>query len=87
MTVPLFDVFGGCLDGWIIRHIYCDRFHGTFDARESLEGLDSFVAIFGNTAANENTIIIRRERDNKTLGSLKADAVVGTCTVSATELW
>ena len=52
-----------------------------------MEGLNGFAAIFGNTAANENTISIRRERDNKTLGSLKADVVVGTCTVSATELW
>ena len=85
MTVSLFDVFGGCLDGWTLRHIYCDRFHGTFDVRESLEGLDGFAAIFGNTAANQNIIVIRRE--DKTFGSLKADTLVGTCTMSATELW
>ena len=83
VTVLLFDVFGGCLDGWIIRDIYCDRLNGTFDVRESLGCL--FAAIFGNTAANKNMIVTRGE--NIIFGSLKADALVGTCRVLATELW
>ena len=82
MTVLLFDVFGGCLNGCIIRHIYCDGFHGTFDVMESLEGLDGLAAIFGNMAANEDM-----RREDKTLDNLRADVIVGTCTVSATELW
>lgn len=85
VTVFLFDVFGCCLDGCIIRDINRDSFDGALDVRESLEGLDGFSTIFGNTAANEDMIGIRGE--DEILGSLKADAFVGTCRVSAIELW
>ena len=85
MTVLLFDVFCGCLDGWIIRDINGDRFNGTFDAGEGLEDLVGFAAIFGTVAANEKRIVIRGV--DEISGSLKADTIVGICTVLAIELF
>ena len=84
VTVLLFDVFGRSLEGCIIRDIYRDKINGTFDVRKGMEGLDGFAEISGNTVANEKTIVIREE--DGVFGSLKADALVGTCRVSATEL-
>ena len=84
MTVLPFEMFGSCLDGWVIRNIDCDQFNGTFDVRESLNGLDGPAAIFSNMAADENMIVIGGE--DEILGSLEADTLVGTCRVSATEL-
>ena len=84
MTVLLFDVFGDCSVEWIIRGMENDRFNGIFDVKECLEDFDGFAVILGKTAANENMAVMRGE--DKIVGSLKADALVGTCTVLATEL-
>ena len=81
----LFNVFDGCSDGWIICDIDHDRVCGTFEVRDGLDDHESFASIFGNTAANENMVVVRGEE--KLLGGSKADAFVGTCTVSAIVLW
>ena len=80
----LFDGFGGCLDEYIVLDIDCDSFKSIFDVRESLEGFDAFVTTFGNTTANRNRMVIRRE--DGMFDIFKADALVDTCRVSATEL-
>ena len=85
MAELLFNVFDGCSDGWTIRDIDHDRFYGTFGVRDGLDDLESFASIFGNTAVNENMVVVRGEE--KLLGGFKADAFVGTCTVSAIVLW
>ena len=79
VTMSLFDVFGGCLNGWVIRDIDHDTLHGIFDFRGSREGFEGFAVHFGNTAANEDTTIIRRY--DEVFGILKADTLVRTCTV------
>ena len=85
VTVSLSDVFGSCSVAWIIRDIEYGRFDGTLDVKESWTGFEGFAAIDGNAAVNENMAVMRGQ--DKIAGSIKTDALVGTCTVSATELW
>ena len=69
----------------MISDIDLYRLHGNFDAREGPDGPEGPAGAPGDKAANENTVIVGGEE--KPPGSLEADALLSTCTVSAIVLW